>query len=100
MKKLNISVLTILTLILLSFISKTEQYDTPPNFIKTYIDSLSRTVAYKEIPDYVDKPCPEYITKEQAREDIEMFKYLIKTAYSGKAYWEKQGVDFSVGSWY
>ena len=66
-----------------------------PDFTTPYIDSISRTVTYKEIPDYIYKTCPEYITKEQAREDIEIFKYLIKTAYSGKAYWEKHGVDFS-----
>lgn len=69
--------------------------DSLPDLIKPYVDSLSRAVAYKEIPDYIDKPCPKYISGNQAREDIEMFKYLIKTAYSGKVYWENQGVDFS-----
>ncbi len=87
--------LTIFTLLPVSFGFKTGQTDTLPDFLSSYIDSLSRAVEYKEIPDYVDKPCPKYISKNQAREDIEMFKYFIKTAYSGKVYWEKQGVDFS-----
>ncbi len=96
MKKLLNPIFLLLILTLISFSLKTEHDNELPHFITTYIDSLSRSVAYKEIPDYIDKSCPEYITMEQAREDIEMFKYLIKTAYSGKTYWEKQGVDFNI----
>jgi hypothetical protein len=87
--------LTVFTLVPVSFGFKTGQTDTLPDFTSSYIDSLSQAVEYKVIPDYIDKPCPDYITKDQAIEDIQMFKYLIETAYSGKTYWEKQGVDFS-----
>lgn len=97
MKKLflNILFLSILKLHLVPLNLAAEEIDDLPSFTSSYVDTLSKTVTYKEIPDYIDKPCPEYITRNQAREDIEMFKYFIKTAYSGKVYWEKQGVDFS-----
>lgn len=97
MKKILLNTLFLAALILnlIPFRLEATEIDTLPSFISSYVDTLSKTLTYKEIPDYIDKPCPKYITTNQAREDIEMFKYLIKTAYSGKAYWEKQGVDFS-----
>ncbi len=96
MKKILLNTLFLAALILNLIPSRlvATEIDNLPSFVSMYVDSLSRNVSYKEIPDYIDKPCPKYITTNQAREDIEMFKYLIKTAYSGKAYWEKQGVDF------
>jgi hypothetical protein len=97
MRKMLLNTLFLASLILnlIPFRLAATETDALPGFISSYVDTLLKTVAYKEIPDYIDKPCPKYITANQAREDIEMFKYLIKTAYSGKAYWEKQGVDFS-----
>ena len=97
MKELSFHILflVVLKLHLMPFNIAAQEIDNLPGFVSMYVDSLSRNVSYKEIPDYIDKPCPKYITTNQTREDIEIFKYLIKIAYSGKAYWEKQGVDFS-----
>lgn len=92
MKRSFIPVLFVTILISLS--PNIAQDETLSEILTTYVDRMSSAVTYKEIPDYIDEPCPQYITKAQALEDIEMFAYLINTAYSGKAYWERQGVDF------
>ncbi|MDD5686967.1 MAG: S41 family peptidase [Elusimicrobia bacterium] len=57
-----------------------------------------KTVKFLDINAYAkgkrDK-IPEYLTKKQALEDIDMLEYLFENAYSGKEYWEQNGINFS-----
>lgn len=34
------------------------------------------------------------ITQEEALEDLHIFKYILNNSYSGREYWENQGIDF------
>jgi len=68
----------------------------PPEF-SSYINQNTLPIDYKEIiPSHGREklPIPDYITKSQAMEDIQMFEYLLRTSYSGFDYWKYKGVDF------
>ncbi len=68
-----------------------------PEEFKSYIDSISDTVDYKEILPFhgkEKKEIPTHISKKEAIEDIQMIEYLLNTSYSGFEYWEHEGVSF------
>lgn len=66
-----------------------------PAIIKEYIKNISAPAVFMEISKLEKTTPPQTITKQQALEDIEMIKYLFDNAYSGKEYWENNGVDFA-----
>lgn len=62
---------------------------------KPFINTIREKVVFKELPDYShDKP-PLFISKQQALEDIEMIRYIIDNAFSGRDYWQSRGIDFN-----
>lgn len=63
--------------------------------LASYITDLSRPTTYLEVLTLSENPCPDSISEADAMEDIQMIRYLFENAYSGYAYWENQGVDFS-----
>jgi hypothetical protein len=92
----NFFILIIFSIIILNSCAKKPQ-EIPKEF-KNYISKVSVPVEYKEItPSHSEKrlPIPEFITKNQALEDIQMFDYLLSTSYSGYDYWKSKGVDFT-----
>jgi hypothetical protein len=68
--------------------------DSIPEMLRPYISAMTMPCDYKELPDYVVSKPPIYITKAQALEDIEMVQYLFDNAYSGRDYWENNGIKF------
>ena len=45
--------------------------------------------------DFMECKSVQYnLSKDDAMNDFELFRYLIDNAYSGKEYWEKQGISF------
>jgi len=68
-----------------------------PNEFNKYITQNNLDVDYKEIIPYYGnnkKSIPAFITKREAIEDIEMFEYLLSTAYAGFEYWQYKEIDF------
>jgi hypothetical protein len=68
-----------------------------PTPFQPFIDRMSAPVELMELPDYIKGDIPDRITKPQALEDIEVLRYLLDNAYSGRFYWQQQGVDFAGG---
>lgn len=66
-----------------------------PDPLAPYITDLSRPTTFMDLAPQTDSECADYISAEEALEDIEMLDYLFENAYSGYEYWENQGVDFS-----
>lgn len=66
-----------------------------PAVVKEYIKNISAPAVFMEISELENAKSPQAITKQQALEDIEMIKYLFDNAYSGKEYWENNGVNFA-----
>jgi hypothetical protein len=66
-----------------------------PQVFADYIKNVESSAIYLPLskPDY-DLPIPEFVTKEQAIEEVKLLKYLFDYGYSGTNYWEKRGVDF------
>lgn len=63
-----------------------------PENLREYIKSTEeKKIEYKKIER---ASFLNVITKEEALEDFIHFKYIIDNAYSGKEYFENQGVDF------
>ena len=64
-----------------------------PNMFKNYVYPQKRTIPINTniINTYHSEIT---ISREQALEDFETFKYLINNAYSGRDYWEMRGVKF------
>jgi hypothetical protein len=60
-----------------------------------YFKTMKLPVAYREVI-VSRRAAPEVLTLSpaQAKEDVDMLKYLLDTAYSGRDYWEMRGVDF------
>jgi hypothetical protein len=68
-----------------------------PKEFKKYIAQNKIPIEYKEIIIYYGnqkEPVPDFITKKEALEDIEIFEYLVNTSYSGLEYWSYHGADF------
>jgi hypothetical protein len=61
-----------------------------PLVFSEYISSL------EPLPvDFMECKSVQYnLSKDDAMNDFELFRYLIDNAYSGKEYWEKQGISF------
>lgn len=89
-----------LVFLLLNILPSCSKKDKPakiPDKLNQFINCSENPVEYKEIQcDYGkrDLAIPDFITKEEALEDIEVFEYLIKTSYAGYEYWKHRGVDF------
>ncbi len=95
-KLLNFLILIFLSITLTSCCQDDKVINIPNEFNK-YITRNNLDVDYKEIIPYYGinkKSIPAFITKREAIEDIEMFEYLLSTAYAGFEYWEYKGVDF------
>ena len=63
-----------------------------PSYFKDYItDPLCQEVEVKavEMPEHIS-----HITKQQAQEDFEAFRYVVDVAYAAKERWAICGVDF------
>jgi hypothetical protein len=93
----NYFILIIFGTIILNFNSCCKKPQEIPSEFIDYISQISIPVEYKEIiPCYEEerKPIPEFVTKNQALDDIQMFEYLLTTSYSGFEYWEHRGIDF------
>lgn len=69
-------------------------HQAPQDQLQEYI-SFSRTPCATYSLDYF-KPnkWTEFISKEQAKDDLAFLKYLFNNAYSGREYWERKGIDF------
>ncbi|PKK89303.1 MAG: hypothetical protein CVV64_15045 [Candidatus Wallbacteria bacterium HGW-Wallbacteria-1] len=68
-----------------------------PEPLSDYIRCLSRPVAFVEFNSWVKEksgPYVEQVSRAGVMEDIGFAEYLFETAYSGREYWEKRGVDF------
>jgi hypothetical protein len=68
-----------------------------PEEFKKYIAQYRTPIDHKEILPYYgdrDMPVPDFLSKKEALEDIDIFEYLINTSYSGFEYWKYQGVNF------
>ncbi len=63
--------------------------------LASYIAELIKPTTFIEVLVPSENPCPDSISEAEALEDIEMIRYLFENAYSGYAYWESQGIDFS-----
>jgi len=73
-----------------------------PEIFNDYVKCASEATEYKTItkfdlinPQINFEPVPDFITKPEALEDLELFAYLWKNAYAGSFYWEKHGIDFA-----
>ncbi|NUN08443.1 MAG: hypothetical protein HUU54_04630 [Ignavibacteriaceae bacterium] len=69
-----------------------------PNEYKEYLHEYSVPVEYREVfPIHGEGrlKIPEIISREQAKEDVLMMEYLIRTSYAGYEYWITKGVDFN-----
>lgn len=71
--------------------------DAIPKDLQAYIDQMSTSITLMELPDYIAGALPEKITKQQALEDVDVLRYLLDNAYSGRHYWQYRGVDFPKG---
>ena len=94
---LNFVVFIISGLIIFNFHSCSNKPQEIPKEYKAFISQISTPVEYKEIiPSHGGErmPIPDFLTKQQALEDIQMFEYLLSTSYSGFDYWKYKGVDF------
>ncbi len=71
--------------------------DEIPELFKPYITHLLvENVEIKPLRwDVPPQPLDHLLTREEASEDLTMFRYLIENAYSGREYWEKAGIDFA-----
>lgn len=65
-----------------------------PAPLRPFIARMSAPLLPLELPDYVAGPLPERISAAQALEDVELLRYLLDNAYSGRDYWQQRGVDF------
>ncbi len=63
--------------------------------ISFYIEDLYRPTTFMDLAFREDFDCPDSISAGEALEDAEMLRYLFENAYSGYAYWQGRGVDFS-----
>jgi len=63
--------------------------------LASYIAELNNPTTFSEVFVPSETPCPDSISEAEALEDVEMMRYLFENAYSGYAYWESNGVDFS-----
>lgn len=68
-----------------------------PEPLRSYIDRMNTPLLPMELPDYVEGDLPDRITRQQALEDVEVLRYLLDNAYSGRYYWQQHGVDFPGG---
>ena len=91
--------LVFLLLNVLTSCSKKTELAKTPSTLNQYIKCAESPVEYHKILFHygnMDLPIPDFLTKKEALEDIEVFEYLIKTSYAGYEYWKHQGVDFDL----
>lgn len=65
-----------------------------PGALQGYIDATSAPCEYRPLAKPLNIPYKAQLNVEQAREDAQMFQYLMDNAYSGREYWAHHGVDF------
>jgi len=68
-----------------------------PEALRPYVDRMSAPLTPMELPDYVKGDLPASITRQEALEDVEILRYILDNAYSGRYYWQRHGVDFPGG---
>jgi len=87
-------------------IKKTSDHSKIPPGAELFIQALREPTIFQHIPPvWPDEfmavrankcsDCPDQITAQQAREDIDLIEYLFENAYSGRYFFEQNGtVDF------
>ncbi|MDD2715007.1 MAG: S41 family peptidase [Candidatus Wallbacteria bacterium] len=65
-----------------------------PGALTGYVDLVYRPTIFLSIPKLTTENCPDYLSREQALQDLEMINCLFDDAYSGRFYWENHGVNF------